>query len=374
MKNLLFAISLIDKREIEVFLFIGRKTSREFVDEFQSLGTIVKTPLLDTDTVSGIVHKILQRIFFRSFLFGRLMRENSIDVLSHSALVTRGNWLKCINWIPDFQHKYLPRMFSLIEIGYRNIMFAIFAKESDAVILSSNDAFSDYESSYPRHFGRAHVLPFVSQPDKKIYEISDTRKIEEKYGFTGKFFYLPNQLWKHKNHMVVLKALHELKEEGRDILVLCSGQTGDYRNKNHFEEIKKYIRDNKLESNVRFLGLIEYIDVLTLMRHCISIINPSLFEGWSSTVEEAKSIGKNMILSNLRVHIEQNPPYSVYFDPLDEKDLAEKLWKKWSESDGGPDFELEKCARENIESRTMEFGRAYQDIVLGILKKEKSIS
>ena len=43
------------------------------------------------------------------------------------------------------------------------------------------------------------------------------------------------------------------------------------------------------------------------------MINPSLFEGWSSTVEECKSVGKNMILSDLNVHKEQYPT-QTFFD------------------------------------------------------------
>lgn len=45
----------------------------------------------------------------------------------------------------------------------------------------------------------------------------------------------------------------------------------------------------------------------TLMKHAIAIINPSLFEGGSTTVEEAKSLLKVIILSGIPVHREQNP-------------------------------------------------------------------
>ncbi len=36
-----------------------------------------------------------------------------------------------------------------------------------------------------------------------------------------------------------------------------------------------------------------------------ALINPSQFEGWSTTVEEAKSLGVKMLLSDLEVHKEQ---------------------------------------------------------------------
>ena len=43
------------------------------------------------------------------------------------------------------------------------------------------------------------------------------------------------------------------------------------------------------------------------MFHSVAVINPSEFEGRSSTVEQAKSLGKQVILSNIKIHKEQKP-------------------------------------------------------------------
>lgn len=368
LKNLLKAVASLDDKKIEFVLFFGEKFNMDVIFSFENLGTIVKTPILDDSNIIGFFNSIFWRLFGGSFFMRNEFEKNNIEIVSHSRFFWKSNNYRIINWIPDFQHLHLPKMFSVLEYIYRNYLFKSYVKDSSVVILSSKDAFYDYKKMFPSYIEKARVLQFVSQLNNKIYEIHSTKQVEEKYGFSGKFFYLPNQLWKHKNHMIVLKAIVELKKEKKEILVLCSGDTNDYRNKSHFKEIKKYMKDNALENNIKFLGVIDYNDVLTLMRHCVSIINPSLFEGWSSTVEEAKSIGKNMILSNLDVHIEQNPLNSVYFDSLNEKDLAEKMWQKWQKSEGGPDFDLEECARESIKQRTKEFGTKYQNIILEIFK------
>lgn len=370
-KNLLYSVSALKEKKIQPVLFFGEKTDEKNIAPFKPYGEIVKTSLLDKGSLPWLIHTLSKRIFSQSFLFNRLLKRNRIHVLSHSGIVSLNNSFTTINWIGDFQHIHLPQMFSFPERKMRDMMFRSYAKYSDIVILSSEDAFSDYKKLYPKYTEKVRVLRFVSQPDEKIYEIKDVSEIEKKYGFSGKFFYLPNQLWKHKNHIVVLKAIKMLRSEGKEILVVCSGHMGDYRNRNHAEKILNFVKENGLEKNIKFLGLIDYMDVLTLMRHCVSIVNPSLFEGWSSTVEEAKSVGKNMILSNLNVHREQDPPQSVYFDPYDKKDLAEKLWDKWQKSDGGPDFDLEENARKNIKQRTFNFGKKYQDIVLSVVKEKE---
>jgi hypothetical protein len=58
------------------------------------------------------------------------------------------------------------------------------------------------------------------------------------------------------------------------------------------------------------------------MRTCTALINPSMSEGWSTPVEEAKSLAVPMLLSNLRVHREQAGDRAYYFDPQAAEQLA----------------------------------------------------
>ena len=65
--------------------------------------------------------------------------------------------------------------------------------------------------------------------------------------------------------------------------------------------------------------------VYALLRSSTALINPSRFEGWSTTVEEAKSFGVPMILSDLDVHREQTGGAARYFGINDPEMLADHL-------------------------------------------------
>jgi glycosyltransferase involved in cell wall biosynthesis len=65
--------------------------------------------------------------------------------------------------------------------------------------------------------------------------------------------------------------------------------------------------------------------VYALLQGCAALINPSLSEGWSTTVEEAKSSGTPMILSDLPVHREQAADRAAFFDPKSCDQLADLL-------------------------------------------------
>lgn len=363
-KNLLQALSLVDKPILEPYIL---DVNREKFEEIIKDGRV---QILKKD----IKYYFLK--FFQSLLkkdydkTNALVSCNDIDVISHS--YCEGANVPNIFWIPDFQHVYLPEMFSDEDIDSRNKEFFKMAKNSDLVILSSEDALNDFKKFVPQYAHKGKVLNFVAIPNKNIYEETDKIKFEtiKKYNLFNKYFYVPNQFWKHKNHKVVLEAISILKKQGLNINVVFTGNTCDTRNPKYFEEIMSYIVKENIQDNVKILGIVDLLEVHYLMRNCVSIINPSLFEGWSSTVEEAKSIGKNIILSNLDVHKEQNPQEAVYFNPNDSKELAMILKQNWKTKCGGPDYELEEQAKELLPKRILEFGQQYQKIILEALKIE----
>ncbi|HNP48700.1 MAG TPA: glycosyltransferase, partial [Bacteroidia bacterium] len=146
-------------------------------------------------------------------------------------------------------------------------------------------------------------------------------------------------------------------------VIVCTGNPTDYRNPEYSRELQKKIEEWKLKDQLFILGLVDHNDVLLLIRQSIALINPSFFEGWSTTVEECKSIGKRAILSDLEVHKEQNPPESDYFNPKDAKALAEILKKRWFELQPGPDKELELKAKNSLHDRMVNYANNFVSIV-----------
>ena len=69
------------------------------------------------------------------------------------------------------------------------------------VILSSETAKHDFIKYYPQYKEKACVLRFA--PALDFDQLNQTNETE-KYGIEGRFFFLPNKYWKHRNHKVVL--------------------------------------------------------------------------------------------------------------------------------------------------------------------------
>ena len=166
----------------------------------------------------------------------------------------------------------------------------------------------------------------------RILNRDDFKKLEQlldKYELPKEpFFFVPNQFWQHKNHPVVLKALLLAKEKEPNLQVWFCGKEHDHRNPDYADTLRQFIVENGMSENTRFLGFIEREDQLAFMRFAQAIIQPSLFEGWSTVVEDAKSVGQRLIISNLDVHREQlaNWPVSHFlFSAHDAHQLAKQM-------------------------------------------------
>ncbi|MFZ4854977.1 MAG: glycosyltransferase family 4 protein [Desulfuromonadaceae bacterium] len=363
LKNLLYAVSTFGDR-IEPLLFMGNASTERTIRLFEPYARIFQHAIFDKKSIPWYLRKFGLKLIGSDRMCAALLSKKGVQVASHCSISGSDFPFKTINWIPDFQHLHLPELFSAREISERNRKYRKRIEESDRMVVSSHAALADLVAFAPEFAHKARVLHFVSQPTSAMYELGRREKVEQQYGVTGRFFYLPNQLWRHKNHQTVFEAIDILKRSGVDIRLVCTGNSVGMTGDLHSAQLLSFMSDRGLEENIRILGLVDYEDVLYFMRHSVSVINPSLFEGWSSTVEEAKSIGKNMILSDIPVHREQNPPDTVYFAPLNAEQLAKRLSERWRERIGGPDFELEKVARNGLEQRTRDFASTYQNVVL----------
>lgn len=365
-RNLILAISETLDINITPVIFTGTKINHELVKDFPDVEW-VKSPLFDRWSIPWTIRKVDEKIFSFNVCLNNLFKRYNVDVLSHTPEMISGLKIPMIGWIPDFQHKYLTNFFSEKDIKHRDKSFEKLCSICQSIIVSSYDAKKDLEKFNPAAVKKAHVLQFVVQPPSSDIEVP-IDELEKTYGFTGKYFYVPNQFWVHKNHKVILEALNILKQQGHKVCVISTGNTVDYRNPEHFAYISNLIKKNNLSSDFIVLGKVPYSHVVTFAENCLALINPSLFEGWSTTVEEAKSLGKKIILSSIPIHKEQNPPGGVYFDTENPNALAEALLSVWQSKDDN--IILKKQAKQNLKHRRINFAKTYEDIILKVLREK----
>ncbi|HJQ56191.1 MAG TPA: glycosyltransferase family 1 protein [Vineibacter sp.] len=362
LSNLLHAIRSVEGRRIEPVLMVPPGTPDTALAGFPDI-EVIRTGLVEPSSRIGAAGKIARRVLGRNVVMERLLRSKGISLLSHSIGLGRNSAIPSICWVPDFQHRRLPEFFTAEEIRERDAVYKRLACNASRIVLSSFDARRDLESFAPGAIERSRVLHFVSGFGGADEAIS-LAELRARYKFEGGYFHVPNQFWVHKNHRIVIDALALLRARGRPALVLATGHPNDHRNPGHFKSITDHARSRAVQDSFRVLGLVPYEHLHALIRHSMAVINPSFFEGWSTTVEEAKSLGKQVLLSDIPVHREQAPARAIYFPPASANDLADAMERVMAEFAAADEERHRDEAASALTSRFQAFGRQYEAIAL----------
>jgi glycosyltransferase involved in cell wall biosynthesis len=358
--SLFNAIRAADEQAITPVIFTGVRHT--FAAEEFPGAEIITSSILDKQGAALFVRNVINKTTRRDLLVQRLLERHDVSVMSHSFHLGKQRTVKTIGWIPDFQHVHLPEFFQPEERVNRDRHFMSMCVNCDKVVVSSECAREDLIRFSPENAHKAELLRFVGRPTptKGAASLPELQKL---YKFDGPYFLLPNQFWVHKNHRSVIAALHRLKQQNQSILVLATGSSQDYRNPTYFPSLMEYTKECGVSDQFRILGDIPFAHLAGLMRHSIAFLNPSRFEGWSTSVEEAKSMGKQIVLSDIPVHREQAPERGIFFDLEDPSSLADAILTAYNGFDHAQDESLQQAARNLFPARQLAFGQIYINIV-----------
>jgi len=255
----------------------------------------------------------------------RRLENRRVDlVFEQGRFVGRGWPIPVVSWIADLQHRTYPEFFSLPYRLARDVGFRSQLRFRRHVIVSSGASRAELLRYYPRPKAAIDVVPFAVKPIAAVTEagIDETRR---RYRLPETYLFLPNQMWRHKNHVTAFRALAELRRRGQPLQLALSGGPIDPRNPKYSAEVSELAASLQLDRQITWLGVIPHDDLLHLMAGAAAVLNPSFYEGWSTTVEEAKTLGARLVLSAIAVHLEQAPQNAHFFDPSDPTAMADAI-------------------------------------------------
>lgn len=230
---------------------------------------------------------------------------------------------RCISWYPDLQHRFYPEYFTKSNLFLRERRLKCLLKNTHELVVSSQDVASHFERFYDMTDVEMSVMPFVSLVDEAA--LPEPSEVLRKYEIREPYFMVSNQFYRHKDHLTLLRAVHEFKKTGVAARLLMTGKMEDYRDPDYIQTLRHAIRDFDLEHDIQMLGVIPRADQLSLLKSALSIIQPSLFEGWSTVVEDAKALGASIIASDIPIHKEQLAGQGLLFQSNNHIDLADKM-------------------------------------------------
>ena len=209
-----------------------------------------------------------------------------------------------VGYVPDYQHRHLPHLFSPKELAQRDEVFGRLVAGSDAMVMNAKAVAEDMRRFTPEPVPGLHVLPF--SPNLNPEWLQDRPELLTSYGVEGPYFIICNQFWMHKDHLTGFRAMAEIVRSRPGVSLVCTGGTTDYRDPTYFGKLKSEAAKLGLESQLRFLGHIPKRDQIELLKHAVALVQPTLFEGGpgGGSTYEAVALGQRVLLSDLPVNLE----------------------------------------------------------------------
>lgn len=230
-----------------------------------------------------------------------------------------------VGYVPDYQHRHLPHLFSAKELAERDEVFGRLVGGSDAMVMNARAVAEDMRRFTPGPLPALHVLPF--SPNLDPAWLKDRPEVLGSYGIAGPYFIICNQFWMHKDHQTAFRALAEVIVRHPEASLICTGGTSDYRDPTYFGKLQAEATRLGLGTHLRFLGHIPKRDQIELLKRAVALVQPTLFEGGpgGGATYEAVALGQRVLLSDLPVNRELDGGDVRFFPAGDHGALAKLM-------------------------------------------------
>jgi glycosyltransferase involved in cell wall biosynthesis len=227
----------------------------------------------------------------------------------------------------DIQHLHHPEFFDWARLLSRRITYGLSAHHAKYFQASSEFIRSDLLTHFPwLSTEQVEVIP----PGVRIEQFAApavASRVLERFGLPERFLFFPAQLWPHKNHLTLLKALKQIEiQQGLKIPLVLTGDRFAAAPK-----IFGFVAEQSM-NYVHYLGKVALQDMVALYQNAAFMITPTLHEASSFPILESAAAGTPVIASKLPPFEELGQVLKLnLFNPLDVEELARLIMALWSD-------------------------------------------
>jgi len=263
-------------------------------------------------------------------IFGNIQKEmDESDVIYTPTVV-----LQCFDSrkptvlsMHDIQHFHYPEFLSWHRRLSREITYGLSARYASYFQASSHFIKEDLLAHFTEIAAeQIDVIPEgVDASEFATRNDFDTQL--ERYCLPDRFLFCPAQLWPHKNHLTILRALKKIENShGLKIPLILTGAKYSAA-----AQVFDFIAEQSMPY-VSYLGKVPFRSLVALYQRAAFLITAVLYESSSLPILEAVAAGTPVIASKTPPNEEMGRVLQLnMFEPLDAEDLARLLFALWKD-------------------------------------------
>lgn len=218
----------------------------------------------------------------------------------------------------DVQELHFPEYFSPLERESRARNNRVACEAASGIVVSYAHVKDDLLNFFGLDKGRIHIL-FIGTSDNTLKPRITHPQLETT---KDPFILYPAATWPHKNHISLLKSFRMVLDNGVKIKLFCTGHKTEY-----LDEIKSAVKELRLESSVKFLGIVSDTRLKELYQDCLGVVVPTKYEAGSFPLMEAIAQEIPVICSNVTSLPDTIQNLKFVFDPDNLEEMSSMMTK-----------------------------------------------
>ena len=285
--------------------------------------------------------------YWRSKNIVKDLIQDEIDIyhgLSHELpLGIEKTKIKSVVSIHDLIFIRYPHLFSTIDRKIYHKKFLSACKRADKIIAISKQTKCD-------------IIEFFNIPENKIEVVyqgcnivfqksiptDEKQEVISKYNLPQNFLLHVSSITERKNLLNILKSINKLNNQ--HLVIVGDGKT--YKKK-----CLEYIRKYNLKDRVHLIQNINLKEMATIYQSADIMLYPSIFEGFGLPILEALFSKTPVITTKGGCFSEAGGKYSIYINPLSEKELTHAIIK----------IQSDKNLRDNMIKEGYQYAQNFTD-------------
>lgn len=236
----------------------------------------------------------------------------------------------------DLQHRHLPDFFSEKDRDFRDKYYRKGCMSAAAVAVASSWIKEDLSRQFYVDSRKIQVIPWGA-PTSIAEDIIGR---EGDLDLPDEYIFYPATTWPHKNHSVIIEALHDLKKQGINLNVVFTG-----RKTGHWEALKDMMREYDIADKVVFYEMVSDAQLRYIYENCLFVVIPTAFEAASFPMYEAWSFNKAVICSDVTSLPKQASGAALVIKSGDHSAFADSIKVFYSDENLRREYEIKGALR-----------------------------